>query len=109
MPKQHRRQHSKPEKQQHRDLHFLAQTTLHPHTSSLALVPFTVQPERSEAESKAGKLARIALFDFAADAATLRANGCGFAQKVRLCANLLWFDLAWRRFRGIAQLGSRGR
>jgi hypothetical protein len=74
----------------------LNQTTRHSYTSSLAVVPVAVRPERSAAKSKASKPARTALFDFAADAATLRANGCGFAQKVRLCANLLWFDLALR-------------
>jgi len=74
----------------------LNQTTQHPYTSSLAGVPVAVRPERSAAKSKARKPARSALFDFAADAATLRANGGGFAQQVQLCANLLWFDLDHR-------------
>ena len=71
----------------------LNQTTRHSYISSLAIVSVAVRPERSAAQSKAGKPVTTALFDFAADAATLRANGCGFAQTVRLCANLLWFDL----------------
>jgi hypothetical protein len=80
----------------------LNRTTQHSYTSSPAVVPVAVRPERSKAKSKASKPARIALFDFAADAATLRANGCGFAQKVRLCANLLWFDLDHRTGRVVA-------
>ncbi|HEV8712905.1 MAG TPA: hypothetical protein VGX03_08770 [Candidatus Binatia bacterium] len=76
----------------------LNQTTRHSYTSSLTVVPGAVRPERSAAKSKVSKPARSVLFDFAADAATLRANGCGFAQQVRRYTNLLWFDLdgaAW--------------
>ena len=71
----------------------LNQSTRDSYTPSLVGGTIIARPERSVAKSKASKPARTALFDFAADAATLRANGCGFAQKVRLCANLLWFDL----------------
>jgi len=34
-------------------------------------------------------------FDFAAHAATLRANGKSIAQHVRHCPNVVWFDLVW--------------
>jgi hypothetical protein len=53
----------------------LNQTTGDSYTSSPAVGPITVRPERSAAKSKARKPAKIALFDFAAHAATLRANG----------------------------------
>ena len=74
-------------------MRYLNQTTRHLYTFSLAVVPIAVRPERSAAQSKASDPARTVLFDCAAAAATLRANGGGFAPQVRLCANLLWFDL----------------
>jgi hypothetical protein len=72
----------------------LNQTTEDWYTSSPAVGALPVRPERSKAKSKAGTPARIALFDFAAGAATLRANGKRIAQQVRHCANVVWFDLA---------------
>jgi hypothetical protein len=77
-------------------------------TISVRPEPFaSVRPERSEAESKdaqdrlhaakskAGKPAIIALFDFVAGVATLRANGKSIAQQLRYCANVMCFDLAF--------------
>jgi class 3 adenylate cyclase len=53
----------------------LNQTTQDWYTSSPAVDSLPVRPERSAAKSKARKPSRSALFDFAASAATLRANG----------------------------------
>ncbi len=47
---------------------------------------------RSEVEGR--EPPKIVLFDFAADAATLRANGQGIAQQVRCRPNAVWSDLA---------------
>ncbi len=46
---------------------------------------------RSEVEGR--NLADDTLFDFVAHAATLRANGSGFAQAVPLCFTVVCFDL----------------
>jgi len=53
----------------------LNQTTEYSYTVSLIVGFSSVQHERSGAKSKASGLVRSLLFDFAADAATLRANG----------------------------------
>jgi len=53
----------------------LNRTTWDLYTSSPAVDSITVRPERSAAKSKARTPSKIALFDFAAHAATLRANG----------------------------------
>jgi len=53
----------------------LNQTTGDSYTTSQAVDSVSVRPERSEAKSKALRIATNPLFDFAADAATLRANG----------------------------------
>jgi hypothetical protein len=55
----------------------LNRTTRDSYTSSLAVDSVSVRPEHSEAKSKATGLAPSLLFDFAAGAATLRANGQG--------------------------------
>jgi hypothetical protein len=53
----------------------LNQTTRDSYTASQAVDSVSVQPERSEAKSKAARPATNLLFDFAAVAATLRVNG----------------------------------
>src|SRR5215510_10957368 len=53
----------------------LNRTARDSYTSSLAVDPISVRPERSVAKSKATELAPGLLFDFAAGVATLRANG----------------------------------
>jgi hypothetical protein len=74
----------------------LNQATEDWYTSLPAVGDIPVRPERSAAKSKAGNPATIALFDFAASAATLRANGKRIAQQVRHCANVVCFDLDFR-------------
>jgi hypothetical protein len=62
-------------------------------TSSLTVESLSVRPERSAAESKDESPTRMALFDFAASTATLRANGKHIAQQVRHYTNAVCFDL----------------
>jgi hypothetical protein len=82
----------------------LNQATEDWYTSSPAVGAIPVRPEpfgyaqdrlRGE-KSKAENPATIALFDFAAGAATLRANGKRIAQQVKHCANVVCFDLDFR-------------
>jgi hypothetical protein len=47
----------------------------------------------SKGKSKAVRPATRTLFDFAAGAATLRANGGAITQEVQDCTNVMWSDL----------------
>jgi hypothetical protein len=86
------------EKRTSREYRRLNQTTRYSYTSSLTVVPVAVRSERSRASGEVEErdLSGSAGLRLPLRQAqgTLRPNGCSFAQKVRLCANLLWFDLA---------------
>src|SRR5262245_58853695 len=78
----------------------LNRTTKDSYTSSLVIDSGSVRPERSAAKSKAAELAPSLLFDLAARAATLRANGQWSAKLSGSCCS--WLN--WTRSRSLCQV-----
>jgi hypothetical protein len=70
----------------------LNRTAGHWHSVKLFEHTLTVRSERSRASGEVEELARRASGGLRLRCATLRPNGKG-RQRVRKCANLLWFDL----------------